>query len=78
MTLTFLVMDEQTRWSELPKKLPAPINKQFRELISFLHVQFKYQGTYPKDRVDEAFQEWRRKVSEFVDALAVRSQPAEK
>lgn len=39
--MTFLHLDEQTRWSELPKKLPAPFNKQFRELISFLHVQFK-------------------------------------
>lgn len=39
--MTFLHVDEQTRWSELPKKLPAPFKKQFRELISFLHVQFK-------------------------------------
>jgi hypothetical protein len=75
--MTFLAMDEQTRWSELPKKLPAPFNKQFREYISFLHVQFKYQGTYPKDHVDETFQEWRGKVSAFVNALAARSQPAE-
>ena len=70
--MTFLATDE-TRWGELPKKLPAPFNKQFRELISFLHVQFNYQGTYPKDRVDETFQEWRGKVSQFIDALAARS-----
>ena len=63
-----------TRWSELPKKLPAPFNKQFREFISFLHVQFNYQGTYPKDRVYGTFQEWRGKVSAFVDALAARAQ----
>lgn len=53
--MTFLLLDEQTRWSELPKKLPAPFNKQFRELIGLLHMQFKYQGTYPKDRVDATF-----------------------
>lgn len=72
--MTFLVLDEQTRWSELPKKLPAPFNKQFRELISFLHVQFKYQGTYPKDRVDETFAEWRDKVSAFIAALETQAQ----
>jgi hypothetical protein len=75
--MTFLVLDEQTRWSELLKKLPAPFNKRFREFISYLHVQFKYQGTFPKDRVDETFQEWRGKVSAFVDALAARSHLAE-
>ncbi len=67
--MTFLALDEQTRWSELPRKLPAPFNKQFRELISFLHVQFNYQGTYPRDRADETFREWRVKVSAFIDAL---------
>ena len=72
--MTFLVLDEQTRWSELPKKLPAPFNMQFRGFISFLHIQFKYQGTYPKDHVDETFQEWREKASRFIDDLAARSQ----
>jgi hypothetical protein len=67
--MTFLALDEQTRWSELPRQLPTPFNKQFRELISFLHVQFNYQGTYPRDRADETFQEWRAKVSAFIDAL---------
>ncbi len=76
--MTFLLLDDQTRWSELPKKLPDPFNKQFREFISFLHVQFNYQGTYPKDRVDETFQEWRGKVSAFIEELAARSQSAEK
>ena len=71
--MTFLVLGEQTRWSELPKKLPAPFNKRFRELISFLHVQFKYQGTYPKDRVEETFQEWRGKVGAFIEDLAARA-----
>jgi hypothetical protein len=74
--MTFLATDE-TRWGPLPKKLPAPFNTQFREFVTFLHVQFNYQGTYPKDRVDETFQEWRGKVSAFVDALAARSQPTE-
>lgn len=75
--MTFLATSE-TRWGELPKKLPAPFNKQFREFIKFLHVQFSYDGTYPKERVDETFQEWRGKVSAFVDALAARAQGTDK
>jgi len=71
--MTFLVLEEKTRWSELPKQLPAPFNKTFREFISFLHVQFKYEGTYPKDRVDETFQEWRDRVSAFINTLAARN-----
>ena len=71
--MTYLATDE-TRWGELPKKLPVPFNKQFRGLISLLHVQFDYQGTYPKDRVDETFQEWRGKVSAFIDALAAKAE----
>lgn len=70
--MTFLATSE-TRWGELPKKLPAPFNNQFREFVKFLHVQFSYDGTYPKDHVDETFQEWRSKVSAFIDALEVRS-----
>ncbi len=75
--MTFLVLDEETRWNELPKKLPAPFSKRFREFISFLHVQFKCQGTFPRDRVDETFQEWRDKVTTVIDDLAARSHPAE-
>jgi len=70
--MTFLAVDNQTRWSELPKKLPAPFNQRFREFISFLHVQFKYQGTYPKDRVYETFQEWRGKVEQFIGDLEAK------
>ena len=71
--MSFLVTNE-THWSELPKKLPVPFNKQFRKLISFLHVQFKYPGTYPKGHVDEIFHEWRDKASAFIDTLEARSQ----
>ena len=67
--MTFLVTTE-TRWGELPKKLPAPFNKQFREFISKLHVQFSYDRNYPKDKPDETFQEWRANISKFIDDLA--------
>jgi hypothetical protein len=70
--MAFLVTDE-TRWGDLPKKLPASFSKQFREFVSQLHVQFSYDGNYPKDRVDETFQEWREKASQFIDDLATRS-----
>ena len=71
--MTFLATTE-TRWGDLPKRLPSPFNTQFRGFISRLHVQFSYDRNYPKDKPDETFQEWRGKVSAFVDALAARSQ----
>jgi predicted nucleotidyltransferase len=74
--MTFLATDE-TRWGDLPKKLPSPFNTRFREIVSKLHVQFKYDGNYPKDKPDEAFQEWHGKVTAFIDDLAARSHPAE-
>lgn len=70
--MTFLATEE-TRWGYLPKKLPAPFNSQFREFITQLHVQFSYDGKYPKDCVDETFAEWRDKVRAFVDALEART-----
>ena len=72
--MTFLATSE-TRWGELPKRLPSPFNTQFRTFISKLHVQFSYDRNYPKDRPDETFNEWRGKVSAFIDALAARSSP---
>ena len=71
--MTFLATDE-TRWGDLPKKLPSPYSTQFRGFIRKLHVQFSYDGNYPKDKPDEMFQEWRGEVSAFIDALAARAQ----
>jgi hypothetical protein len=71
--MTFLATDE-TRWGDLPKKLPSPYSTQFRGFIRKLHVQFSYDGNYPKDKPDEMFQEWRGEVSAFIDALAARVQ----
>jgi hypothetical protein len=66
--MTSLATDE-TRWGQLPKKLPGPFNHQFREFISKLHIEFSYDGKYPPDRADETFQAWRAKVRAFIDAL---------
>jgi len=74
--MTFLATDE-TRWGDLPKKLPSPFSTQFRGFICKLHVQFSYDGNYPKDKTDETFQEWRGKVSAFIDALVARPQSTE-
>ncbi|MBI5304235.1 MAG: hypothetical protein HY868_19035 [Chloroflexi bacterium] len=74
--MTFLATTEK-RWGKLPDRLPAPFEKQFREFISVLHVQYKYDGTYPKDQATEKYQEWRAKVNAFIDALAAYGQAAE-
>lgn len=66
--MTFLATTEN-KWGKLPNRLPAPFGKQFREFISVLHVQFKYEGKYPHDHADEIFAEWRNKVNAFIDGL---------
>lgn len=66
--ITFLSTDD-SRWGQLPRRLPAPFSERFRQFIGTLHVQFKYDGNYPKDKPDEVFTEWRDKVSRFIDDL---------
>ncbi len=70
--MTFLNTDE-TRWGKLPKQLPKQFETRFRAFISKLHVQFSYEGNYPKEQADEVFKEWHGKVSAFIDELAARS-----
>ncbi len=75
--MTFLATNE-TRWGELPKRLPSLFNTRFREFISKLHVQFSYDREYPKDKADETYQEWRAKVERFIEELEARAKRLEK
>ncbi len=74
--MTFLATDE-TRWGRLAGKLPAPLEKQFRDFISVLHVQYAYDDLFPRDKADEQFAEWRAKVSAFVQELETESAPGQ-
>lgn len=60
---------EVARWGLLKRMLPVPYNKQFREFIDVLHIKYFYNGEYPKDRIEEEFNKWYRKVEEFINNL---------
>ncbi|NCO38812.1 MAG: hypothetical protein GW911_19160 [Armatimonadetes bacterium] len=60
---------DNSRWGELRRALPRPLDQEFHALINTLHVQYSYDGHYPKDRADEEYQRWRVRVAKFVDDL---------
>jgi hypothetical protein len=66
--MTFLGTDDP-RWGCLRRELPPPFNARFRELISTLHIQYAYDGNYPKETADEAYARWRQIVARFIDEL---------
>ena len=49
--------------------LPEPYSRRFREFIDVLRGEYFYNGRYPRDRVEEEFDEWRRRVEEFIEGL---------
>ncbi len=60
---------ENSRWGQLRKALPKPFNEQFRQIVNTLHIQYSYDGNYPKDDPDGAFMQWRQEVEQFIDKL---------
>jgi hypothetical protein len=60
---------EQTRWGQLRRALPQPFADRFREIIDTLHIDYAYEGGYPADNTDEAFEHWRDVVEQFVNDL---------
>jgi len=60
---------EVARWGLLRRMLPEPYNRQFREFINVLHIEYFYNGEYPKDGIEEEFNKWYRVVEEFINSL---------
>ena len=60
---------EVARWGLLRRMLPKPYNERFREFINVLHIKYFYNGEYPKDRIEEEFDKWYRRVEEFINSL---------
>ena len=60
---------ENSRWGQLRKALPKPFKDQFRRIVNTLHIQYSYDGNYPKDNPDGAFAHWRQEVEEFIEKL---------
>jgi len=66
--MTFLGTEE-ARWGHLRRELPPSFNSRFRELINTLHIQYSYDGNYPRETADEAYARWRQTVERFIDDL---------
>jgi len=62
---------EVSRWGLLRKMLPEPYNEQLREFVNILHIEYFYNGKYPKDRVEGEFDKWYGKVEGFIGSLGV-------
>lgn len=60
---------ENSRWGQLKKALPKPFDEQFRKIVIKLHIQYSYDGNYPKDDTGEEFQNWRNEVENFIRAI---------
>jgi hypothetical protein len=60
---------EVSRWGFIKRELPEPYRTSFNEFINMLHIKYFYEGNYPKDRVEEEFREWYKKVEAYVNGL---------
>ena len=60
---------EVGRWGFIRRELPEPYRTGFNKFINILHINYFYNGNYPKDRVEEEFHEWFRKVEAYVNGL---------
>jgi len=68
---------ENSRWGQIRKALPRAFGARFREIINTLHIQYGYDGNYPRDDPTAAFDRWRQVVSEFIEDLERRAAPGE-
>jgi predicted nucleotidyltransferase len=60
---------EISRWGFIKRELPEPYKTNFNEFISTLHINYFYNGNYPRDKVKEEFYEWFKKVETYVNSL---------
>ena len=60
---------EVARWGVLRRMLPEPYNRVFREFINVLHIEYFYNGRYPREGVGEEFNKWYKMVEEFIKSL---------
>ena len=60
---------EVSRWGLIRRMLPEPYKSEFKEIIDTLHIEYFYNGNYPKNRLREEFSKWYKKVEKFINKL---------
>jgi hypothetical protein len=64
---------EVGRWGLIRRGLPEPYKASFEEFIDTLHISYFYNGSYPKDGVEEEFHKWFRRVEAYVKGLEAKA-----
>lgn len=57
------------RWGLIKRALPSPYKEMFEVFINKLHVEYFYNGSYPKDNLGEEFEKWLNEVKKYVAKL---------
>ena len=65
--MTFLAI-ENSKWGHIRKELPHPYKEEFEAFIRTLHIEYFYNGNYPKN-YEEEFEKWYKKVEKFISRL---------
>jgi predicted nucleotidyltransferase len=58
-----------TRWGKMKKQLPDEYRQDLDEFIRVLHVQYFYNGSYPREGTKEEFNRWCERVEEYIKRL---------
>ena len=60
---------EVARWRLLRRMLSELYNRQFKEFIDVLHIEYFYNGRHLREGVEEELNKWYRRIREFIDNL---------
>ncbi len=60
----------EARWGQLRRNLPAAHAEEFRQIIRTVHIQYFYEGRYPRETVQREFEAWRSRVERFIRDLS--------
>jgi hypothetical protein len=72
--MTYLSTEEARR-GQLRRSLSQPYREKFRGYIDTLHVDYFYDGNYPKEGVETEFKRWTRDIEQFITELEMKSEP---
>jgi len=60
---------EVSRWGVLRRALPEPYSSRSKEIIGTPHIEYFYNGNYPRERVEEEFNKRYTRVKGFIEEL---------